>query len=155
MRPGDPIRVLKRDLSGAVTWEYTGRILFVQEDMLCLEAFFDRDDMPFQGTWLKHGDRFVETYYTQRWYNIFEVYDRDDGSLKGWYCNICRPAVIEDGTVSFVDLALDLWVTPQGEQRILDEEEFALLQLDAATRQQALLALGEVQAHFRRKMGTA
>lgn len=153
MKPGDPIRVLKRDLSGTVIWEYSGRVLSVQEEMLCLEAFFDRDDMPFQGTWLKRKDRFIETYYTQRWYNIFEIYDRDDGSLKGWYCNICRPALIENGAVSFVDLALDLWVTPQGEQVVLDEEEFAILPLDSATRQNALMALEEVRAYFRQMKG--
>ncbi|MFN3741479.1 MAG: DUF402 domain-containing protein [Anaerolineales bacterium] len=155
MKPGDPIRVLKRDFSGAVSWEYSGRVLFAQEDMLCLEAFFDREDMPFQDTWLKRGDRFIETYYTRRWYNIFEIYDRDDGRLKGWYCNICRPAVIENGTVSFIDLALDLWVTPQGEQKVLDEEEFALLPLDAATRCHALAALQELQLSFRHRARTA
>lgn len=152
MKVGDPIRVLKLDLSGAVTWQYTGRVLLLQEGMLRLEAFFDREDMPFQGTWLKLGDRFIESYYTRRWYNIFEIYDRDNGSLKGWYCNICRPATIGEGTVSFVDLALDLWVTPEGEQKVLDEEEFALLPLDAIARQQALMALEELQRRFRNGM---
>ena len=59
-----------------------------------LEAFFDRDDMELGYTVFKRGDRFVETYYDDRWYNVFAVYDRDDGGLMGWYCNICRPAVI-------------------------------------------------------------
>lgn len=151
MKVGDRIRVLKRDLSGAVTWEYSGRVLFLRNGILRLEAFFDREDMPFQGTWLKRGDRFLETYYTRRWYNVFEIYDRDDGSLKGWYCNICRPAVLEADSVSFVDLALDLWVTPQGEQTVLDEDEFAALALDAETRRQALRALQALRVCFRRR----
>ena len=69
-------------------------------------------------------------YYTDRWYNIFEIYDRDDGQIKGWYCNIGKPAVIEDGVVSYVDLALDLWVSADGKQTILDEDEFEELEPD-------------------------
>ena len=47
----------------------------------------------------------METFYSDRWYNIFEIYDRDDDQFKGWYCNIGKPAMIEDDFVSYVDLA--------------------------------------------------
>ena len=46
---------------------------------------------------LRRGDRFIETYYTDRWYNIFEIHAREDDRLKGWYCNIAKPAVMEAG----------------------------------------------------------
>jgi hypothetical protein len=59
----------------------------------------------------------VETFYSDRWYNVFEIYDRDDGKFKGWYCNIGYPAVIEKDTVSYIDLALDLWVSAEGGRR--------------------------------------
>ena len=41
------------------------------------------DDWPSRPIRLivKRGDRFVETYYSARWYNIFEIHDRDDGAL--------------------------------------------------------------------------
>ncbi len=143
------ITVIKRDLKGAETWRYTGRQLSYDGSLLILEAYFDRSDMPFQGTLLKRGDRFVERYYMTRWYNVFEIYDRDDRRLKGWYCNICRPAVIEgEGVISYVDLALDLWVTPDGQQAVLDEDEFTALNLDAAAQTQARAALAELQAAF-------
>ena len=77
--------------------------------MLYLEAPFNGPETPFMGTFIKHGDRFVEVYYTDRWYNIFEMYDRDDGRRKDWYCNIGRPAVMEtEIVISHVDLVLDL-----------------------------------------------
>ncbi len=145
------VRVLKRNLRGEVTWEYRGVILRREPDAIVLEARFDLPDMPFMGTFLKRGDRFVETFYTDRWYNIFEIHDRDDDRIKGWYCNIGYPAVLGDGTVSYVDLALDLWVSPQGEQTVLDEDEFAALPLDEATRRQARDALRELQALFRER----
>jgi len=72
----------------------------------------------------------VEVYYTDRFYNIFEIHDRDDRYLKGWYCNVGPPAVMEaDNRLSYVDLALDLWVVPDGVQTELDEDEFAALDL--------------------------
>jgi len=51
----------------------------------------------------------VETYYTDRRYYIFEIHDRDDDQLKGWYCNVSRLAVLDaDDRLLYMDLALDL-----------------------------------------------
>jgi predicted RNA-binding protein associated with RNAse of E/G family len=140
------ITVLKRNLDGEVTWQYQGRILKREADFVVVEATFNREDMPFLDIVLKQGDRFVETFYKDRWYNIFEIYDRDDGEFKGWYCNIGYPAVIDKATVSYIDLALDLWVAADGTQTVLDEDEFLELPLDAAARSQAILALEELQS---------
>ncbi len=148
----EPITVLKRNPEGEVTWHYQGRLLRREPNALVLEARFNRQDTPFMGIVLKENDRFIETFYTDRWYNIFEIYDRDDGRMKGWYCNIGRPAVLEGGTVSYVDLALDLWVSPDGRQTVLDEDEFLGLGLDAETRAKALAALGELKAYFMNKL---
>jgi len=145
------VEVKKLDQDGKVVVSYTGRILEEGENFVVLEAFFNREDMPFMGVVLKKGDRFVETYYKDRWYNIFEIYDRDDGSFKGWYCNVGRPAVIEAGTISYVDLALDLWIDPNGVQTVLDEDEFKNLPLDSMTRAQARSALERMQQEFENK----
>jgi hypothetical protein len=142
------ITVSKRNLSGEVTWQYSGRTLKRGPDFILIEAFFDQADALFHGVLLKRGDRFLETYYTNRWYNIFEIYDRDTGQLKLWYCNIGYPAVIDEHTVSYRDLALDLLVYPDGRQLILDEEEFTALPLNEATRTQAMEALKELQNLF-------
>jgi uncharacterized protein len=143
------ITVRKRNEKGLVTWEYTGEILERGQDFVRLEARFNRADTLFQGTVLKRNDRFVETFYTERWYNVFEIHDRDDDTLKGWYCNVGRPAVWDaSDVISYIDLALDLWVTPAGAQRVLDEDEFDALELDEATRTRALSMLAELQTIF-------
>ncbi len=147
----ESIRVLKLNLKGQVTWQYEGRIVSVLPDGVVLEAYFNRPDMPFQDVVLKQNDRFVETYYTKRWYNIYEIYDRDDGKLKGWYCNISRPAVLGPGTLSYVDLALDLWVSTSGKQTVLDRDEFEALPLEAGERAAALAALAQLRELFRSK----
>jgi protein associated with RNAse G/E len=142
---GMKITVLKKDLAGEVTWQYEGRVIRYQPNAVILEALFNRPDMPFMDVILKENDRFVETFYTDRWYNIFEIYDRDDGRIKGWYCNIGKPAALEDGIVSYIDLALDLWVSADGKQTVLDEDEFEELGLDDDTRQNALNGLEDLR----------
>ena len=142
------IKVQKKNPAGEVTYEYEGVLLKRDEHSITLEALFDRADMPFMDVVFKTGDRFVEYYYTDRWYNIFAVHDREDGNVKGWYCNIGKPAVIEDGVVSYVDLALDLWVSTDGKQTVLDEEEFEKLDLSEELRLGALKGLDEVKQLF-------
>jgi protein associated with RNAse G/E len=124
------IKAQKLGLDGEILIEYEGEEIERGENFIVFEAIFTRDDMPFQDVIFKKGDRFVEYYYTDRWYNIFEIYDRDDGQIKGWYCNIGKPAKIEGNLVSYVDLALDLWVSLDGKQTVLDEDEFAELNLN-------------------------
>ncbi len=145
------ITVRKRNPAGVATWEYSGIELSTGSPAIIrLEARFNRADMPFQDVLLKRDDRFVETFYTDRWYNIFEIHDRDDDEVKGWYCNIGYPAVWDEpGVISYIDLYLDLWVTRNGDQRVLDMDEFEQAQLEEPVRAQALQALAELQEHIK------
>lgn len=145
------ITVLKRNLKGEVIWQYEGRVLKRETNRVVLEAFFNRDDMVFMDVVLKRGDRYVETFYTDRWYNVFEIYDVDDGRFKGWYCNIGYPAILEKDRVSYIDLALDLWVAIDGTQTVLDEDEFLELSMDVMTRAQAVSALEELKQKLANK----
>ncbi len=92
----------------------------------------------------------METYYSDRWYNINEIFDRDSHERKGWYCNVTRPAEIGKDSVSYVDLALDLLVFADHRQLILDEDEFAALKLSEEEAQIARQALQELQGLFAR-----
>jgi protein associated with RNAse G/E len=145
------VRVQKLDLAGKLMWQYEGRVLRREPNAVVLEAFFNRGDMPIVDTVFKQNDRFIETFYMDRWYNVFEVHDRDDGRLKGWYCNIGRPATVGPDTVSYVDLALDLWVSADGVQTVLDEDEFEALRLGPDERETARAALRELKAAFESK----
>ena len=142
------MKVLKKNLAGEVTWQYEGVVLHREENAVTLEASFNRDDMPFMDIVLKRNDRFVEIFYSDRWYNIFEIYDRDDGKFKGWYCNIGKPAIFDDDSISYVDLALDLWVSADGRQSVLDEDELNELNLDDELKQKAYDGLKELQILF-------
>ena len=145
------MKILKKNLADEVTWQYEGTELSRDENSITIEALFNRDDLPFQDIVLKRNDRFVETFYTDKWFNIFEIYDRDDGNLKGWYCNIGKPAVIGKDFISYVDLALDLWVSADGKQTVLDEDELAELNLSVDLKQKVDEGLKELQQLFKQK----
>ena len=138
------ITIVKQDHTGRETWRYSGTELERGEDYLILEAYFDREDTEFHGLFLGKGDRLVEIYYSQRWYNVFAIYDREDGRFKGWYCNVARPAKIEAAMVTYVDLALDLLVFPGGGQMVLDEDEFIALPLSLSDKAMAITALEQL-----------
>jgi predicted RNA-binding protein associated with RNAse of E/G family len=149
----DEVTIIKRDIQGEERWRYSGVIRERHPNRVVLEAHFNRPDTVYHGVPYKQGDRFVETFYTDRWYNIMQMFDRDDGSLKGWYCNITLPTVLTDTTVEYTDLALDLFVYPDGRQLVLDEDEFAALALTSEQRLKARAALVELQRIFAAPLG--
>lgn len=147
------VTVIKQNIHGQETWRYPAQVIRDLPGAVLLEAYFNIEHADVGGLVMNRGDRFVEAYYTGRWYNIFEVYDREDTLLKGWYCNISFPAVITPDTVSWADLALDLLVFPDGRQQVMDEDEFAALPLTPEVRAQAQTALQDLQALFRSQPG--
>lgn len=70
------------------------------------------------------GDVLEEHFYTDAWYNIFTVCQAD-GTLRGWYCNVTRPARITPHAIHSWDLELDLFVSPDRSQLMrLDIDEY-------------------------------
>ncbi|GAB4446009.1 MAG: DUF402 domain-containing protein [Chloroflexi bacterium OHK40] len=98
---------------------------------------------------LEPGDTLIETYYTERWYNIFDVRG-PDGRRKGWYCNVTRPARIGALLIESEDLELDLLVAAdRSTMRLDDEDEFAARNLEdaePAAYAAALAAVAELRA---------
>ncbi|MFJ7135721.1 DUF402 domain-containing protein [Streptomyces fungicidicus] len=98
------------------------------------------------------GDMFTEHYWRDRWYSVKEV-RAADGTLKGHYCDITRPAELSAGRLVVEDLDLDLWVSADGADiRRLDEDEFAasgLLTRDPEAAAAAVAALDELAARAR------
>jgi hypothetical protein len=95
------------------------------------------------------GDVFTEYYWRDRWYAVKEVRDAA-GALKGWYCDITRPATLSGTDLVVEDLDLDLWVSGDAtDVRRLDEDEFAesgLTDRDPQAAAAAVAALDELEA---------
>ena len=137
----DLIDIIKLNTQNEEVWRYQGRIIKQDPSSRLVEAFFNIDDRPFHGITIRRDDRSIELYFSDRWYNIFEIHDREDDRLKAWYCNITKPADFGHGKITYVDLALDLLVYPDGEYITLDQDEFDALNLEPMTSQKALNAL--------------
>ncbi|MGW4548148.1 DUF402 domain-containing protein [Streptomyces violaceorubidus] len=94
------------------------------------------------------GDVFTEYYWRDRWYAVKEV-RTGAGVLKGWYCDITRPAVLTGTGLVVEDLDLDLWRSADGtDVRRLDEDEFAgsgLADRDPGAAAAAVAALDELE----------
>lgn len=147
------VQVIKRNLAGQEVFRYSGEVVARLPGAVLVEAHFSRADLPFHGLTFGQGDRMLEAFYAARWFNIFQIHDRADDALKGWYCNIAMPAELGAESVSFIDLALDLLVFPDGRQLVLDEDEFAALNLDEARALAARAALADLQGVFARPGG--
>jgi hypothetical protein len=145
------ITIRKLTPDGQESWRYEGKLVRRAETWAQVEAIFGRDDVDVGYVVFRKGDRMLEWFYADRWYNIFELRDMDDDRLKGWYCNITRPALISEGEIGWPDLALDVWITPAGQMRLMDEDEFEALGLDASTRQAAWNAVADLYAHVARR----
>ncbi len=150
---GERVIVHNLDAQGREVLRYQGVVLRRTPTSLTLEARFEHDDLLVSGLHLRRGDRFVETFYSDRWYNVFAIHDAQGGRLKGWYCNVTRPARLQTGHVYAEDLALDMIVYPDGRWQVLDEEEFAALPLRLEERRQALQAITELQTMVVRREG--
>ncbi|MBM3136967.1 MAG: DUF402 domain-containing protein [Chloroflexi bacterium] len=147
----DPVMIIKNDHTGDEIWRYPGEVLQRTDRGLIAEAFFNRTDLEFNGLLLKKNDRFLELYLHDKWFNIYEIFDRDTDELKGWYCNITRPIRQEAGNLYYDDLALDLLVFPNGHRMVLDEDEFMLMELSDVERQGARDGLKELEDLFDQK----
>ncbi|MEU0413639.1 DUF402 domain-containing protein [Streptomyces griseorubiginosus] len=95
------------------------------------------------------GDVFTEHYWRDRWYAVKEVRSAD-GTLKGWYCDITRPATLNGTALVVEDLDLDLWVSADFKEILrLDEDEFeesGLAERDPEAASAAWTALNELEA---------
>lgn len=140
--------IIKQDYQGNEIWRYEGRLISRSPNKIIVEAYFDREDTPVAGVTLRRGDRFIETYFSDRWYNIYEIQEQASGNPKLWYCNIGHPAEIADNSIAYRDLALDLLVFPDGTQQVLDEDEFEALPISQEVHFAARQALQELKKHF-------
>lgn len=117
------ITVVKQNALGEAKVRYQGEVVERTPHTVIIQAYWSRATKNLGYTSFEPGDRFIEYYYTNRWFNIFDIASTA-AERKGWYCNIAEPAVIFDDRIEQVDLLLDVWVSPKGEILILDEDEF-------------------------------
>lgn len=118
------ITVVKQSPQRETKIQYAGEVIERLPNGVIMQAYWSHASKDLGYTCFEPGDHFIEYYYTDQWFNIFDIASAD-GVRKGWYCNIAEPAVVFDDRIEQIDLFMDVWVTPQGQMLMLDEDEFA------------------------------
>lgn len=138
------ITVSKLNSLGETKIQYQGEIIERLSDRIIILAYWKHPLKDLGYVCFEPGDRFIEYYYTNRWFNIFDI-SNAGGERKGWYCNIAEPAYIHNDQIKQIDLLLDVWVDPWGTPLLLDEDEFeADTTLNDRQRQGARLGLHDL-----------
>ncbi|MEU1853994.1 DUF402 domain-containing protein [Streptomyces sp. NPDC019990] len=139
--------------AGRTKIRYTGELLADDGTRLAVRAAWAGSGVrDFGFVRFEPGDVFTEHYWRDRWYAIKEVRSAA-GTLKGWYCDIARPALLTRRELVVEDLDLDLWRSADGgDVRRLDEDEFAasgLGERDPEAAAAARSALDELESMAR------
>ena len=119
------ITVNKLNALGEIKIQYQGEIIERRAESIIIQAYWEHPLKDLGYTCFEPGDRFIEYYYTNRWFNIFDISNASN-VRKGWYCNIAEPAAFYDDQIKQKDLLLDVWVDPFGTPLLLDEDEFTM-----------------------------
>jgi hypothetical protein len=70
------------------------------------------------------GSTTIAHYWQSGGYVLWRMFSADR-TLIGTLFHICHNTDIKEQNVSYDDLIVDIWVTPQGVDRVLDEDELA------------------------------
>jgi hypothetical protein len=146
------ITVIKCDPVGNEVFRWKAKVLARGEREILVEAQFGLENHFMGDVPLESGDRFLENYYTERWYNIFEVHSKEGDRLKCWYANLSYPAEIGAETITFRDLALDLLVRPDSREELLDQGEFEDLDIPTEVREKVLSELEKLRSELRDRL---
>lgn len=121
--PGRTIVVRACKYDGSEHRRWPAQVLREEGSLVVLDAKFpDEIIHELLGT-IAGGTHSVEYYWLDRWYNVFR-FAQPNGELRNYYCNINVPPTFADDTLSYVDLDLDILVSPDFSYKILDVEDF-------------------------------
>ena len=101
------LTVHKCDHKGNDVFAYPATILQHDEQKMVIRASFtSHKDYNIAGLELKNGDKCIEVFYFHRWFNIFEVYAGKSEQIRGWYCNITKPAIYQENHLYYSDFSI-------------------------------------------------
>ena len=124
MKHSEEITVRSLKHGGRPHREWGARLERRAGSLIVLDAFFAEEVRhPILGT-IAAGTLSTEYFWTDRWYSVFRFGAPSGGALLNFYCNVNTPARLEDGTLYFTDLDIDVLVCPDLSYSILDEDEF-------------------------------
>ena len=122
-KEGSDVTVLVRKYDGALHRRWDARLLRREGQLLILDAAFDEEIRHAQLGLIRPGTLSTEYYWLDRWYNVFRFHE-PEGELRNFYCNVNMPPAFDGLVLTYVDLDMDIVVSPDLSYEILDMDEF-------------------------------
>lgn len=124
--PGTRLTIVKLQPDRSEGARYPGEVIASPPGWVAARAVWTYRRWEVGPLVFEPDDVLLEYFALKKPFNAFGVYT-PAGRFKGWYCNVTHPSWLEDTTLFWHDLYIDVVVTPDGASEVLDEDE-----LDAA-----------------------
>jgi predicted RNA-binding protein associated with RNAse of E/G family len=125
-------------LDGTVEEFLCDRLLIEPGRHATLRLVLDRDWTVAGGAIVvPKGTVTISHYWIDRPYNVYHWLR--DGRTLAWYFNVTEPPVISYDLVEYLDLVVDVLITPDGTTTVLDEDD---LPEDLSPGRRAIVARG-------------
>jgi protein associated with RNAse G/E len=119
---GEEMRIVKLSPDGNEAATYNGTLVHSHPGWLVVRATWTFRRMALGYMTFEPGDYLLEYFATERPFNAFVLFSPQD-EFKGWYCNITYPSTVEDYTLYWHDLYVDVIQKADGTILVLDEDE--------------------------------
>jgi predicted RNA-binding protein associated with RNAse of E/G family len=122
VRPRAPITERKTRLDGSVV-EYACDSLAIEPGKHAVVRYVTERDRALEGTdlVLRAGTVTVGHFWVDRPYNVYHWIER--GKTIGLYISIATDTTIDEATIAYTDLVVDVLLRPSGAIEVLDEED--------------------------------
>jgi protein associated with RNAse G/E len=115
------VSALKYDGTEHRNW--LGELVVNEPPLLVVDALFVEEvQHPLLGA-ISKGTVSTEYYWLDRWYNVFRFGDKGQPNAT-FYCNVTIPPRLNNKTLSYVDLDIDVFVHSDFTYEVLDLEDF-------------------------------
>ena len=120
---GEPITISALKYDGSEHKNWPGHLVVNEPPLLVVDALFVEDVQHELLGAISKGTVSTEYYWLDRWYNVFRFGDKTQLNAT-FYCNVTTPPRFENGTLSYVDLDIDVFVHSDFTYEVLDVEDF-------------------------------
>jgi predicted RNA-binding protein associated with RNAse of E/G family len=81
-----------------------------------------QEDRKIKNITIKKGSFTIAYYWTARGYVLWKLFDEKKQPI-GALFHVCKNVSISDSAVTYLDLIVDIWISPDGLIKVLDEDE--------------------------------
>jgi len=120
---GESIIVSALKFDGREHRNWPGHLVVNDPPLLIVDALFVDDVQHDLVGAISKGTVSTEYYWLDRWYNVFRFGAKTQQHAT-FYCNITIPPRLENRTLSYVDLDIDVFVHSDGTYEVLDLDDF-------------------------------